>query len=176
MELIISKLNSPISRNFKRNFNITDDKLILDFVNRRHIPMYIANLAAENGHIGLVKYLENKGLKVNQDGINLAVNNGRLEMVKYLESEAQEGVGCLKVYHFGINLAAGSGNIEMVKYLENKGLEVSQSGINEVVKNGHLEMVKYIESERSENDGGVGGLEIYQRSINVAAEKVTWKW
>ncbi len=95
-----------------QKFTIINNKLILDFVSRRRIPEDITNKAAGNGLFGLVKYLNNKGLEVGQDGIDLAANNGHIEMVKYLVKEFG-----IKVDEDVINWAAGNNHMEMVKYL-----------------------------------------------------------
>ncbi len=98
----------------------------------------IIDIAAENGHVEMVKYLETKGLKCSQDGINSAAHHGDVKMVKYLY---QQGLRCNQN---GIDEAALHGYVKMIEYLYTKGLKCSQDGINRAAHQGHVKMVKYL--------------------------------
>ncbi len=72
MELVISLTNDNlITRRNRQGFNLINNKIVNDFVYRKTIPENIADLAAGDGLVGLVKYLSYKDLKVGQDGVRL---------------------------------------------------------------------------------------------------------
>ncbi len=172
-------------------------KLLTDFVNRKIITEDIADLAAENNIIGLVKYLKHKGIYVRKYGLNLAVAGGfnHMKMIKYLLSPTYKQVRELKINREGINEAAGNGHIDLVKFLsspytingvEYKKLRVGRLGINLAVEKGHLEMVKWLQNKEvdsdessssdsdfiseSDSDSDSDMLEIDDDIIDVAAE------
>lgn len=141
MELIISRLNSIVSRNLNKNFNITDDEFILDVVSKNKFSDNDVYYTIINGYLGLIKYFYHRDLKINKIGkifINRAAGNNHIRMTKYLENKG------LKVNQDGINLVVRNGHLEMVKHLYDKGLKVDQDGIMWAIVNGNLEMIKYL--------------------------------
>lgn len=46
-----------------------------------------ANIASENGHVEIVKYLHEMRVYASVEGANRAYRNGHMEVVKYLASE-----------------------------------------------------------------------------------------
>ncbi len=104
MELILNRIDDGqlITRNCKTELI---SKLLNDFVTLKTVPDNIADLAAGQGILGLVKLLNIYDVKVTQNGINLAAGKGHMEMVKYLMKKG------LKVDPDGISMVAGKGQI-----------------------------------------------------------------
>ena len=101
----------------------------------------VANVAASNGHLEMVQYLETKGILCTRDGANGAASNGHLKMVQYLETK---GIVCTQE---GADWAAENGHLEMVQYLGNRGIVCTHAGADGAAKNKHLETVQYLENQ-----------------------------
>ena len=141
-------------------------------------------IAAENGHINVVKRLKvivppTMPLGVPY-AIILAAKNGDLEMVKVLTEDFPDSIDDVVIGRT-IRAAACSGKIEMMKYFEQKlsrkhfrftfidGNENDETIFHHVAKEGHLEMLKHLceITSRNPNQKDFFG----QRPIHYAAEK-----
>ncbi len=104
-------------------------------------------IAAENGHLEIVKYLVDNQVNIDEKG-NLALNfssaNGHLEVVKYL---VLKGADIHADNAFSLRLASEKGHLEIVKYLVKQGANIySQEDeiLRNASENGDSEMMKYL--------------------------------
>ena len=104
------------------------------------------NLAAENGHLEVVKWLsENRKEGCTTDAMDRAARNGYFEVVKWLSKNRKEG--CTSN---AIDWAAEKGHLEVVKWLsENRKEGCSQQAMDWAVGDGHLEIVKWLSELRN---------------------------
>ena len=110
---------------------------------------YAVRMAAENGHLAVVKYLHKNGANIaayNNYAAVYAAENGHLEVVKYLyENGANITVGD----NYAVGLAARNGHLEVVKYLHQNGADITADNnyaVRKAAENGHLEVVKYLQA------------------------------
>jgi hypothetical protein len=126
---------------------------------------YAYRLAAENGHLEVLQYLEAKVPNQIQEMIQgfdfcayrLAAENGHLEVLKHLESKVPNQIQQMIQANdfFAYHLAAGNGHLEVLKHLESKVPNQIQDMIQAyefyvyglTAGNGHLEVLKHLESK-----------------------------
>ncbi|OWY99947.1 hypothetical protein PHMEG_00028966 [Phytophthora megakarya] len=142
-------------------------------------PEHIFCLAAEGGHIDVMKYLHEQGYSDNiKDAAVLAVRNDHLDTVKWLldnhrslshdgmiEEAARHGrLNILQYFHRiphedgylprfrnAIDVAATDGHLSVVKWLhENRSDGCTYRAMNNSAGNGHLGVVKWLNANRSE--------------------------
>ncbi|KAG7380229.1 Ankyrin repeat and SAM domain-containing protein 3 [Phytophthora pseudosyringae] len=89
-------------------------------------------LAAENGHLDVLKYLYE--MKLNTDtthwALDTAAGSGFLEMVKWIYENRLEGCSL-----FAMHFAAANGHLETVKWLHanrNKSQALDEHGLGEL--------------------------------------------
>ena len=135
--------------------NTNDFKIIKSFY-RLNIPFTSAvymdhiNLAAENGHLELLKWLyvyENQyGGKSTTFTMDCAAFNGHLEIVKWLHENRKEGCS-----FYAMDRAAYKGHLEVIKWLhENRKEGCSKNAMNYAACKGHLEVIKWLHENRTE--------------------------
>lgn len=99
---------------------------------------YAYTKAAENGHLDVLKYFEEKAPKFalemvksrNYYSYKYAAPNGHLEVLKHLEEQAS-GMEMIKAQQFyAYKLAASRGKLEVLQYLETK----APSLVNDMIK------------------------------------------
>jgi ankyrin repeat protein len=138
--------------------------------NYNDIPM---DIAAKNGHLEIVKWLEShykqwQTIHENQKegdrdictkwAMNYAAANGHLETVKWLHENRNEGCTIN-----AMNWAAHNGHLEVIKWLhENRKEGCTSYAMNWAAHNGHLEVIKWLHENRKE------GCSAY--AMNFAAE------
>jgi len=134
-------------------------------------------LAAESGHLEIVKYLSGQGADVNAmslygSPILYASGAGHLEVVQYLVEKGAD-VNNWKEYDDGqgdtaLMWASGAGHLEVVKFLVENGADVnvsreSYTPFYSAIFGGHLEIVKYLVENgadiHSTNEGGKTALD-----------------
>ena len=111
--------------------------------------------AAENGHFEIVKYLVEKGGKIDNGAVSFAARNGHFDIVKYLlGDEVRDKKG--NVYKFpedkkkavlgssAVQYTALRGNFDMVKYLVEKGGTIQGDTIQYVAQKGRLDIASYL--------------------------------
>jgi len=111
---------------------------------------YAIQLASENGHLEVVKYLGKHGADVTASdnrAVQWASRSGYLEVIKYLVSQGAD-VATNNIR--AIQLASGNGHLEVVKYLVKHGADITAGdnyAINTAFNNGHSEVAKYLASQ-----------------------------
>lgn len=163
--------------------NIRDESLDSDSNNNtyfsekyfgRHFLHFVADSAAINGHLDIVRYFSDLGFS-SSNTIITAIRGGHLEIVKYLTrngifnqahpicrlfvSESivfghvdimqyfvERGFNCDR----GIGIAIEKGDFEMVKYLTKMGQYCSDDAIDSAASKEHLEILRYL-IEKSNN-------------------------
>jgi len=126
---------------------------------------YGADLAAKNGHVGMVRELHTQGIlsRAENGGANWAAMNGHIEVVNELRAQGinptRRGVDWaawngqmvmvreLRIHGIhatahGADLAAGDGYLEMVRELRTHGIHATSHGADMAAGGGHLEMVR----------------------------------
>ncbi len=128
--------------------------LIVNNVNSKHIQ-----LASENGHIEIVKYLVSLGADYtanNNRAIQWASLNGHLAIVKYL---VLLGADYTANNNRAIQCASRNGHLAIVKYLVLLGADYTANNnyaIQWASGNGHLTVVKYLVSLGADYTAGGG--------------------
>lgn len=127
------------------------------------IPSF--QLAAANGHLNILGYLENLAPKYLQDLIaadnfkafSMAVANGHLNVLNYLQNKSpdklQEMIDADEYKSF--RQAAGGGHLDVLKFLEEKACHKFQDMITvynydayqSAAENGRIEVLKYFEEK-----------------------------
>ncbi len=169
MELIINRLSNPLlTRTHKLPYYPTDDKVFLDFINRRHIPNNILYLAMINGLVGLIKYLKREPFNMLYDEdyrifpVARELYKGNFQILNSLSKKRQSKIKNNQLY---FDVIMGYGSFEDVKYLIDSGaaepLSVRQQGIDIAAKNGNLKMIILLEQN--------GLLTVTQDTIDKAA-------
>lgn len=128
---------------------------------------YVYRKAAENGHIEVLKYLEDKAptlalemmKAVDFSAYRDASRNNHLEVLKHFEAKAPDLIpAMIKAQNFYVyRVAAANGNMERLKYLETKApdlvLEMMKAdtfcAYRKAFENSHLEICKWILSKSS---------------------------
>lgn len=120
---------------------------LLERINPRDKHDYALVLAAENGHVDVVKYLMGKGLNIhtrNDEALIFAVRNGHLEVVKYLLGQGAD----IHARNDEVLIrAVRSKHLEVVKYLVSQGARINannDAALRLAARNGNLDMVKYL--------------------------------
>jgi len=131
----------------------TDSSLINETDDWNQTPL---SIAADKGHLEIVKYLVEQGAQLNQADrldntpLHIAAGKGHLEIVKYLVKKRANvdqinGYGRTPLY-----AAAERGRFEIVKYLVEQGVDVDRAShsketpLHAAAEGGHLEIVKYL--------------------------------
>ncbi|XP_071041583.1 alpha-latrotoxin-Lt1a-like [Parasteatoda tepidariorum] len=132
-------------------------KKIMDINEKIHGDSTLLNLAAECGHLDIVKFLINGGADLNVIGsfgskpIHTAAQMGHLHIVKYFiqcDEKLLTDRGCsnMSLLHY----ASAEGHIEVVKYLIEKGIDVNDEcddgfrSIHFAIKFDHEEVIKVL--------------------------------
>jgi ankyrin repeat protein len=102
-----------------------------------------SHIASIHGHIELVKYLIQNGIK-NIWSVCRACRHGHLEVVKYL---LENGAETRTQYFDALSTASQHGHLEVVKLLVENGGDIhfnNDEALRLAFENGHLEVVKYL--------------------------------
>jgi ankyrin repeat protein len=123
------------------------------------------SLAAENGHLNVVKFLYKERQDKYKDddmekAFEMASYNNHIKVVKFLF------VNYYKPEYLQIICAVKNGNLEIVKWLYKKGLLLNRNQPNTAAENDHLEIVKWIYGV---DDGIVKG-EVTPEGADLTAE------
>ncbi len=108
-----------VKRYLQKN-NINMDKLKVSY-------------AAKRGHFEMVKYLVEKGGKIDDNAVWGAAQYGYFEVVKYLVEKGG------KIDDEAVKDAAVNGHFEMVKYLVEKGCKINDNAVWVAARNGHFD-------------------------------------
>ena len=131
-------------------------------------------IAAENGHLELVKYLLTKKAYINSKAIRDAAKNGHLELVKFLkESNAP-------INSDAIMWAAINGHLNIVKFLKESNAPIDSSTTIHAFKN-NIVIFKYLVDSGAPTEGVIekcaeyGYLDIvkYLVSMNICITENT---
>lgn len=104
------------------------------------------NVAVRNGHLDIVKYLDEKGADIHDrrdDILRQASENGRVEIVKYL---LERGADVHTQNDVTIKIASQNGHLNVIKYLVEKGYIHTDNDValRTASEHGHLNIVKYL--------------------------------
>ena len=144
-------------------------------------------LAAQNGHINLVKLLVRAGADVESENtlsretpLGCAARNGHLEVVKFLVKEAGADVESKSFYGWTpLGRAAQKGHLEAVRFLVEEGCANvkwkdvwEQTPLNLAAEDGHLEVVKFLVKEagadiESKTMFGKTALDLVRQAIRI---------
>ncbi|EFA75854.1 hypothetical protein PPL_10425 [Heterostelium album PN500] len=105
-----------------------------------NLPVMV--VAAENGHLEMLKYLNSypSVFPCSYEAIDKAATNGHFEVIRYLRENRTEG------YLHAVDGASINGHYEIIKYLESEygPLTFSDDAVNLAVMNGHLAIAKHL--------------------------------
>ena len=108
---------------------------------------YALKLVARDGHLDIVKYLVEQGADIHardEDALRSAAMNGHLDVVKYL---VELGANIHARNEEALVVAAGNGHLDVVEYLVELGANLHIIGeypLRLAAGNGHLDVVKYL--------------------------------
>lgn len=106
----------------------------------------LMDIAADRGHLDVIKYLHEKGADCTRCAMNLAAEHGDLDIVIWLHNNRAEG--CTK---WAMDEAAGNGNLTMVKWLHHNRTEgCNRYAMNWAAQNGHMTVVQWLHENRVE--------------------------
>jgi hypothetical protein len=122
-----------------------------------------ANNAAGNGHLDVLKWLEDKGILSNELGANNAASNGHLNVVSYLIEKGiypdEEGIingltkgflGLLEILPpklFTVSLANETAANGLLEALKVSPVLPNQIGVNQAAINGHINVLNWLENK-----------------------------
>ena len=145
--------NITYRQQYKELMNATDpDKaagdgrmdLLINFARKDLHPMKGgANLAAENGHLDVLKWLvETFRVYPDIDGALKAAEKGRLDVLQWMAG-IEDGYIDEEV----VNMAAEYGHLDIVKWIaSSKGLYPDEEGIMRAAASGHVELINWVDS------------------------------
>ncbi|KAF0699456.1 Aste57867_9998 [Aphanomyces stellatus] len=97
--------------------------------------------AAANGHIDMVRFLNDAGYAGTTDAMDVAAGHGHLQVVTFLHTHRQEG--CTTQ---AMNNAAANGHLEMLEYLHRERLEgATLVALHRAKSNGFMACVDWLE-------------------------------
>lgn len=109
-----------------------------------HPEQYGVNLAAMNGHLKILDWLDRRGIHPDQHGANLVGMSGRLDVLKWMDQR-----GYPHPDQYGLIQIAANGHLEIVEWLyEKDGLLPDPVGMELAAINGCLDVVEYIKEKR----------------------------
>jgi hypothetical protein len=101
----------------------------------------VANEAAREGHLDVVKYLRDVcNLEANDLGVDFAAFENRLEIIK----DTFENNILVKPSQTTADYATHNGYLDIIKYLHSVGITCSNKGADYATFNGHLHVIKYL--------------------------------
>ncbi|RHY89016.1 hypothetical protein DYB37_005765 [Aphanomyces astaci] len=106
-----------------------------------HTPGHLLDLAAQNGHLGVLTYLHHHAPTVGctTSAMDNAASNGHLEIVQFLHTNRTEGCTTR-----ALDYAAAGGHLEVVRFLRTHRHEGGEHAVNYAAANGHVDVVMYL--------------------------------
>ena len=101
--------------------------------------MSINNEIASNGHLNILKFLQQKGVKYISCTANAAAGNGHLNIVQYLRDN---NVHC---DFYGADSAAIQGHLHILQDLYKYGIQCTSTSLNIVKRKNNQEIVQFLE-------------------------------
>ena len=96
-------------------------------------------IAAENGHLDILKYGISKGLTVSSSLLNSAVKNGHLNIIKFIKENYQVDFSDFICY-----LAIKNNQDECFKWCFDNGATISDNCFNVILEKERLDLIRYI--------------------------------
>jgi ankyrin repeat protein len=96
------------------------------------------NIASRKGHLEIVQFLWNLGLRPSEETLELASANGNLEVLKFFVSSNIPPTQDL------MSLASANGHLHIITYLISIGIKPTIVTLNRAVENGHLSLVQFL--------------------------------
>jgi len=109
-------------------------------------------LRGNSSRLEVVKYLIEKGAKINDESVSCAIADGGVisfASVKYLVDEKGAKISDGAVYE-----AVLEGDLQIVKYLVEKGADINEGILSIAAHEGHFDIVKYLVDEKGEDING----------------------
>lgn len=116
------------------------------------------DLAAGNGHLGVVQFLHEIGKECTTDALDAAAAEGHVEIVEFLLD-----VGTTGCTTWAMDDAAAEGHLDIVKILHATGKQCTVRAVDGAAMNGFLDMVVWLCAHRDEGwtqtavDGALAG-------------------
>ena len=125
-------------------------------------PHYVAEEAAKNGSLNLIKNIVNMGFKIDEEVFVKAADFGSIKIVKYLLEELKLDVGMADIQR-SILHAANRGVFNTVLYLAEKYPKVGALAITDAARYARIDVIKHIVDNLKSPTS--------QLQLNSAAEK-----
>jgi len=108
---------------------------------RRHPSIYTV-IAADRGHLEVLKYLHENGCFWDSDACIYAAKGGHLKVLQYLHDN-----GCRWNIDACAYAASKGGHVDVLKYLHENGCSWYYNTYSYAIEGGHLEVLKYLLDE-----------------------------
>ncbi|CAK4505122.1 unnamed protein product [Aphanomyces euteiches] len=126
------------------------------------------DIAAQNGHLEMVKFLHVRKHKCTSDAMDLAAKFGHYDVVLFLHENRTEG--CTTD---AMDKAAGLGKLDLVKFLhENRAEGCTKKAMDKAAKGGHIRVLEFLHKNRSEGCTAIVAMEAAARRGHT--EIVRW--
>ena len=128
-----------MQRELEKACENNDYKTIDFIVNMKDTFKFNFNFLCKTGNLQLVKYIVEKGIKLNSEELQYACTSGNLELVKYIVEKG------FNKYNTAIYGACISKNIEIIKYLvEELNIPITMDNIIFACKFNNSEIINYL--------------------------------
>ena len=118
------------------------------------------DIAAEYGHLEIVKYLLTIGIKCNKETMYRACENGHSEVVKFLKENCR-----VVVDDRALSLAIEYCHLELIKYLYSIRVTCRNRNISDAVKQGRLDIIQFLHDNSRGEKWWCNGI-----SLDIAAK------
>jgi hypothetical protein len=155
------KIDDSVLETAVLNKHLDTVKYLVDEKGLR-INDYATEVAVDSGSSAMVKYLVEKGAKVNDNVFFVAAINGRLDIAKYIAENKPD----IEIGNNTIERTLQSGNLDAAKYIikifEEKGGKIKDVAIIFAIRSRKLDVVEYIVEEK--------GKEVTEVAVEYAAK------
>lgn len=125
----------------------------------------LAYVAAEEGHLELLKWLFGMGDKCDSGAVDQAAKNGHLEIIKWLHKQG------ITAEPNALDRAAAGGQLHVIRWLHDQGIPCTTAAMNDAARGNRLDIVRWLHANRSE---GCTPMTMDVAASNGCMDSVIW--